>query len=379
MPSTTHQRGFSLIELMVGMLVSMICMLAMMAAFAVYEGKKRTTTSGNDAQQNGSYALYTLERQLRTAGSSIVQGLNHGLWGCPVTAYTDSKKVLPASSLPAPFASSGWPLTTRLVPVLIAAGGKTGPDVIGVVSGNSALQVFSVAVSSTPSSNGVVVSNALGFFTGDYVAGTLSDGSCAMAHIVGNGGTATQVPDTTLVLDTSNSPATGLQTATNLFDLGPSPTFTLYGVDPASGSLVSWDLLQRKVENQPAAVTPIADGIVMMKALYGIQTTGSSNLTWVPPTGNWAINKLTAGTAAAAVAMSQIKAIRVAVVAQSRLPERAADQPASGGDGNHDLQLTLFRELPGNVQYSMTRDPQFRYQVYETTVPVRNAMVSQFY
>ena len=372
MPTMTRQRGFSLIELMVGMLVSMICMLAMMAAFAVYEGKKRTTTSGNDAQQNGSYALYTLERQLRTAGSGIVQGLNHGLWGCPVTAYTGGKKVLPAASLPAPFASSGWPLTTRLVPVLIASGGKNGSDVIGVISGDSALQVFSVAVSSTPSTHGVVVSNALGFFTGDYLIGTLSNGTCAMAHIASNGGTATQVPSTTLVLDTPNSPSSGLQTATNVFNIGPSPSFTLYGVDPSSGSLVSWDLLQRSVDNQPAAITPVADGIVMVKALYGIQASGSSNLTWKQPAGDWDISKLTAGTNAAAVAMSQIKAIRVAIVAQSRLPEREADYKG-------EPKLTLFKDLPTDVQSSVPLDTQFRYQVYETTIPVRNAMVSQFY
>jgi len=372
MPTMTRQGGFSLIELMVGMLVSMICMLAMMAAFAVYEGKKRTTTSGNNAQQNGSYALYTLERQLRSAGSGIVQGLNHGLWGCPVTAYTGGKKVLPAASLPAPFTSSGWPLTTRLVPVLIASGGKNGSDVIGVVSGDSALQVFSVAVSSTPSTHGVVVSNALGFFTGDYLMGTLSNGTCAMTHIASDGGTATQVPSTTLVLDTPNSPTTGLQTATNVFNIGPSPSFTLYGVDPSSGSLVSWDLLQRSVDNQPAAITPIADGIVMVKALYGIQTSSSSNLTWQQPAGDWDISKLTAGTNAAAVAMSQIKAIRVAIVAQSRLPEREADYKG-------EPKLTLFKDLPADVRYSVPLDTQFRYQVYETTIPVRNAMVSQFY
>ncbi|GGA38320.1 PilW family protein [Dyella nitratireducens] len=366
-------RGFSLIELLVGMVVSMICMLAIMAAFAVYEGKKRSTTTGNDAQQNGSYALYALERQLRTAGSSIVQGYNHGLWGCPVTAYTNGTQTLPAASLPSPFTSSSWPLTTRLVPVLIAYGGSTGPDVIGVVGGNSALQVFNINVSSTPSASSVVVGNALGILTGDYLVGTLSNGTCAMAHITASSsGTATQVSSTTLALDTTNSPTTGLQTATNVFDVGPSPALTLYGIDASTNSLVSWDLLQRKVNNQTATVTPIADGIVMMKALYGIQTSSSSSLTWVQPTGSWAIGTLTAGTSAAATAMGQIKAIRVAIVAQSRLPERSTDYT-----GN--TSLTLFKDLDSSVRYTITTSTQFRYQVYETTIPVRNAMVSQFY
>jgi len=375
MPSMARQRGFSLIELMVGIVVSMICMLAIMAAFAVYEGKKRTTTSGNDAQQNGSYALYMLERQLRTAGSSIVQGYNYSLWGCPVTAYTNSTQTLPATSLPAPFTSSSWPLTTRLVPVLIAANSDTTqPDVIGVVGGNSAQQVFKIAVSSATASDSVTVKNALGILGGDYLIGTLSDGTCALGHIsASSSGTATQVASTSIPLDTTNSPTTGLKTATYLFDAGPSPAFTLFGIDPTSNSLVSWDLLQRKVSGQAATVMPLAEGIVMMKALYGFQTSSSSALTWVKPTGSWSIATLTAGTAAAAANIGEIKAIRVAIVAQSRLPERASDYTTG------QTSLTLFKDLDSTLQYSVSTNKQFRYQVYDTTIPVRNALVTTHY
>jgi type IV pilus assembly protein PilW len=377
MISTTpaRQRGFSLIELMVGMLVSLLCMLAIMAAFAVYEGKKRTTTSGNDAQQNGSYALYALERQLRTAGSSIVQGLNYGLWGCPVTAYTTTTtgkiQTLPAqSALPSPFTSSSWPLTTRLVPVLIASGGSN-PDVIGVVGGNSALQVFKIAIAGTPSTSSVSVGNSLGIMTGDYLLATLSDGTCALAHLTSSS-TATQVSSTTLALDAANSPATGLQKATYLFDAGSAPTFTLFGVDASTNSLVSYDLLQRPVNGQAAAVTPIADGIVQMKALYGVQTGTSSTLTWVQPTGTYSIDTLTASSSAAATAMGQIKAIRIVIVAQSRLPERSADYSNSGS-------LTLFSDLDPTLRYTVNTSTQYRYQVYDTTIPVRNALVSTHY
>lgn len=376
-----RQRGFSLIELMVGMLVSLLCLLAIMAAFAVYEGKKRTTTSGNDAQQNGSYALYALERQLRTAGASIVQGYNYGLWGCPVTAYTTTKsgkiQTLPAqSALPSPFTSSGWPLTTRLVPVLIASGGSSNPDVIGVVGGNSALQVFKIAVSSTPSNTSAVVGNSLGIMTGDYMLGTLSDGTCALAHLTSTS-TATQVTDTTLTLDANNSPATGLKTSTYLFDAGSAPTFTLFGIDSSTNSLVSYDLLQRSVNGQAATVTPIADGIVQMKALYGVHTNSSDSSpdqidSWVQPTGNWSIGTLTASSSAAATAMGQIKAIRIAIVAQSRLQERSTDYTGNS-------TITLFQDLDSSLQYSVKTNTQFRYKVYDTTIPVRNALVVTHY
>lgn len=79
-PSRMHSRllsatrGFSLIELMVGIVISIICTLGMMAAFSAYESQKRTTTNGSDAQQNGSFSTFMLEREIRTAGSALVQG-----------------------------------------------------------------------------------------------------------------------------------------------------------------------------------------------------------------------------------------------------------------------------------------------------------------
>jgi type IV pilus assembly protein PilW len=375
-PAPAGQRGFSLIELMVGLLVSMICLLAIMAAFAVYEGKKRTTTGTNDAQQNGSYALYALERQVRTAGSSIVQGKNYGVWGCPVTAYTTTGgsqlQTLPAqSALPAPFTSSGWPLTTRLVPVLAASGGNN-PDVLGVVGGNSALQVFKIAVANATGSSSVTVSNNLGIMTGDYLLGTLSDSTCALAQLTSSS-TATQVTDTTLTLNSANSPSTGLKTASYLFDMGSRPNFTLFGINPSTNSLVSYDLLQRPVNGQAATVTPIADGIVQMKVLYGVQTSSGGSTQWVQPTGSWSIATLTASTAAAAQAMGQITAIRIAIVAQSRLPERASDYKPSTSS------LILFPDLDKTLQYTFNTGSQYRYKVYDTTIPVRNALVITHY
>jgi type IV pilus assembly protein PilW len=368
----TRIRGFSLIELMVGIVVSLICTLAIMAAFSLYEGQKRVTTSGNDAQQNGSYSLYELERQVRTAGSGIVQGNNYSVWGCPITAFTSSKQALPAASYPAPF--TNWPLTPLVMPVLIQAGGtSTTPDTIAVMSGNPAYQVFKVAVTSTPAVNSVVVGNAYGVQPNDYLLGVLPGGTCALSQ-------AATVTDTTgiITLVTANSPATGLVSAVDLFDLGAQPNLTLFGVDTTSNTLVSYDMLKRPIDANAPTTVPISEGIVMMKALYGVHTgAGGSGEPayqvdeWVQPTGAWSIASLTANTAAAATAVSNIKAIRISVVAQSRLPERATDyfgQPS----------VTLFPDQPANA-YVIPLLTQYRYQVYDTTIPVRNSIISQYF
>jgi len=361
------QLGFTLIELMVGILVSMICVIAIMSAFAVYEGHKRTTTSGNDAMQNGSFSLYELERQIRSAGSGIINGSNYNLWGCPIQAVTGTTSVLPmGSALKAPFAN--WPTTVLTVPILIQSGG-TGPDTIGVISGNAAYQAFNIAITSASSATDVTVGNNFGIQPNDYLLGPLTNGKCALAQVASIAGT------TSVTLSTNNSATTGLQTAQYAFDMGSSPIFTLFGVDTSSNTLVSYDLLQRTA-NGGNANTPIADGIVQIKALYGIHDGSTANQAanyidkWVQPTGSWDIATLTASTSAAATAATKIKAIRIAVVAQSRLPERSSDYTTG------KTTLTLFTDLPAAQRYTIATNSQYRYRVYDTTVPLLNAMIN---
>jgi type IV pilus assembly protein PilW len=66
-------RGMSLIELMVALLIASIVTLAIFAVMSTFEGRKRTTTSVNDANQAGNYAMHLLDKLVRSAGSGYVQ------------------------------------------------------------------------------------------------------------------------------------------------------------------------------------------------------------------------------------------------------------------------------------------------------------------
>jgi len=66
-----YAAGFSLIDVMVGMVISLLGTVIIFQVFAVSEGIKRTTTNGGDAQQNGSIVLFTMERQLKMAGYGL--------------------------------------------------------------------------------------------------------------------------------------------------------------------------------------------------------------------------------------------------------------------------------------------------------------------
>lgn len=386
------QQGFSLIELMVGMLVSIICVLGMMAAFAAFEGPKRTTTSGDDAQQNGSYSLFELERQIRTAGSGLTQGNKYGLWGCFITGYAGGAKVIPASdALPAPFTT--WPNSTPAtpvnmvaMPVLVASGGtdasgNDASDTIAVVAGNPAGTVFKSAVQSASTGSLLVLDNALGIANGDYMIGATTGGDCIMGKT-----SVVTLNSNQATLSANDTPPTGLVGAQYVFDMGQQPVFSLYGVnvDATTGNstLVTYDLLRRSGN----ATQPIADGIVTIKALYGVDdgaTTASlpgSGVAnddiideWVKPTGTWSIQSIMATQATAAQAFRQIKAIRLVVVARSQLPERQSDY-GSGAD-----VLTVFQDLPANQRYKITTQPAYRYKVYDTTIPIRNALITKLF
>ena len=89
----THRtRGVSLVELLVGLVIGMIGVVIMMQIFSVSEGYKRTTTGGDDAQNNGAIGLYGLQRDLRQAGQGtnsfnglVPPGAAASLIGCNVT------------------------------------------------------------------------------------------------------------------------------------------------------------------------------------------------------------------------------------------------------------------------------------------------------
>ena len=73
--------GFTLVEIMVGMVIGMLGLIIMMQVFSLSEGQKRTTTGGGDAQSNGAIALFGLQRDLRQAGFGVS---DPNLLGCSV-------------------------------------------------------------------------------------------------------------------------------------------------------------------------------------------------------------------------------------------------------------------------------------------------------
>lgn len=332
MPGIHVQRGLSLIELMVAMVIGLLTTLVVMQVFSAFEGDKRTTTSAADAQTNGTIALYQIKRQIAIAG-----------YGLPTLGGGD-----PGTNLPYSCTENGLNFGgVGLFPVVLVDGAGGASDTVLVRSGTSVtggVPLKALGGAGTPI---IGVNNSTGCRVGDWVL--LSNSTTGLQCATGPSVTA--VSDTQITLS-ANSPA-WLGTANSKIACVRGWTELTYAVDSGRGALVS----------SLAANAPIlVDGIVSIQAQYGVAAGKNSNLVvqWVEPTGAYA-------DPVSLASRQLIRAIRIAVVARSGLRERddVTSNALTWAGGAIDLA-----DLPGV-------DPQkFRYRVFETVIPLRNIIWS---
>ena len=140
-------RGFTLVELMVGVLIGLIGTIVIFQVFAVSESQKRTTAGSSDAQQNGVFSLFQIERDVRMAG----YGINHmPLLGCKINGW---------------YEPGGTGFEFKLVPVEIINGAAGAPDVIRLAYGDTDLFMAPAKLTQTMPSPAAVykVDNRFGF------------------------------------------------------------------------------------------------------------------------------------------------------------------------------------------------------------------------
>jgi type IV pilus assembly protein PilW len=374
--TTRRQVGFSLVEVMVGMVIALLGTIVIFQVFAVSEGQKRTTTGGSDAQQNGAYAMYMLERQIRMAGSGMMRA--YSIWGCALRIGGAAVTVPATAPLPAPPIPTP-PSPLVVAPVIITNGGLGNSDSVTIMYGSAAgLQTaISLSGSLAASATSLAVSDkesAVGIRNNDFILaveqGTTA-APCGMAQVNADPAAAGPV---------SLGGGIGATfTSAQLVDLGQTPVMVQYGVQ--NGQLVAFDLRQPAGANNP---TVIADSVVNIQAQYGVATANSSSQIidqWVEPTGTWAAAALTP------VTIPQIKAVRLAIVVRSGLREK----PVSGSCTVTPTAPTPLPAVaaaagviakpvgPSILPFTADGVPQdgcYRYKTFETVIPIPNVIWS---
>lgn len=423
----SRNRGFGLIEIMVGLVVGLVTMIVIMQVASVFEGQKRAVTSGGDAQTNGALALYAMEREIRGAGNGMTESVPYEytvLAGC-TTRVADTADYLVPSANP-PFTSTvvpgGQTRDIRFAPVIVSDGGGGASDALTIVYGTSAITapyLLTRGAPFTPGDATISLDNTSDIRTGDMVA--LVDRDLIASPRPPNGNNYI-VPTICSLMQATAIPAAGTLNMTGgrynranglpaysdndgqLFNLGRVNIVT-YRI--AGNDLVA-DITQFGVipDGTPAGLpitnrtnfSPLASNIVNMQAQYGVDTGNPMGTTqtncrttspgallttneadgvvdgWVDATGTWANNGTTSPTL---FDLRRIRAVRIGLVARSGVQE-----PPNRATGLCDTTTTapvISWSTGPNMTPNLAGDPNwqcYRYKVFQATIPVRNALWS---
>ena len=337
--------GFSLVEIMVGMVIGMFGLLIMMQVFSLAEEQKRTTTSGGDAQSTGAIALYGLQRDIRQAGYATADAK---MIGCNVTLRTGVTL------------NSMAPLTINHASI---PAGDSNTDTLLVVYGNTNGTTQGDGIVSQSTTQAYTVQTASSFVANDRVIATPQ----------------TRASPCNLILDTvANvtgqvvSVSTGVAAMTNgtLFNLGQSPKIYAYAV--RSGNLTQCDYMVNNCSlsaevSDATKWVQIGGSIVSLRAEYGRDTASG--------TMDGYVDVFDQTTPTTACTFARVSAARIALVARSAQLEKTAVTTVAPTWEGTAVQTTTSPTNPTSYPIVLSGNStwqNYRYKVFQTVVPLRN-------
>jgi type IV pilus assembly protein PilW len=411
------QAGFTLVELLVGLVIGLIATLVIMQTFAAFEGTKRSTTGIADAQTSGSIGLYMIQRELQFAGYGIpaISGTMPSMTVTPdartytdytgmtqaqidvlaAAAKTDYEAQIAADQVtvqagevysalkcfPAPLMNvdaDNDPLTPDvpvdiITPVKITDGGA-GSDTITIHYSNTGRGAIATKVTSLGGTDYVGVKNNMGCRENDLVLVTknsnVGNTVCVATRVTSKNSTDTstiekrnQLSQTTggaispiAIYVTSNA---GIATGDRLSCLGQH-IVTTFDVSASRE-------LRKNTQ-------PILSEIVSLQAQYGISLTANSEVvdSWVDAAGaTWASPTV--------ANRNRIKAVRIAVIARNNLLEKNVVSQTCNAGAAGLAEVCIWKDTPDEASVVLTANAnwnRYRYRVYEVVVPLRNVLAA---
>ena len=370
-----QQRGFSLIEILVGIVIGMVGLLVIFKTVAIWDNHTRSTVSGGDSQVAGTLAMFNLERDIKSAGLGF-GAAPATVMGCTVTGVdTRTSRVL------------SFPLR----PVSIGVGAGGSPDTLTVLTGNSSFFVDGALVRGS-TANTKQFKDATGFRAGDVaVLAPGAGGSCELIEITANS-SATRVavehqggdyvPDPVYLAATATArynTATGTTgiyvPGGTMFNMGAAPQRNIWSV--GGGRMLG---RTDDLEKDPT-FTEVSDGVINMKAQYGVDSNNDNVIAdteWVTPTAGYTPpdwTKVRAVRVALLVRSSQFEKPVLASSSAIAMPVTPSSKNPAWAGGNFVMTnvnstssadtFTDTDVVPENWRF-------YRYRVYEKVIPLRN-------
>lgn len=355
--SSMHMRasrsaGFSMVEILVGVTIALIGMVAMFQVMENAESRKRTTASGSDAQISGSIAMHGLERDLRLAGNGFGSAAS---LGCTVNAFDTVR---------------GAAFTFPMTPVQITDGAGGTPDQLTVLYGNSPTSAISYNFVTSGTTLTTIkmdsTSTRGGLMRGDLVFIT-NGASCGMVEITDN----TNVDQLTIdhasgnYTNQQNIPAVARFNAAGGYLTTPGQVFNLGPRDVPRRNV--WQIINNKTlvvadDLHSTAASEIGDSIINLQAEYGLDTT---------PTRDYLVDTW---QSAAPANWTRVIAIRVALLARSGQYERERVTNAAPAWAGGAFVMTNLDGSADSAPDNPNDWRHYRYRVYQTTIPLRNVI-----
>ena len=348
---SSAQRGFSLIEVLVGMLIAMVGVIIMMEVLLTSEQRTRTTGTGNDALSSGAVMLHMMKKDLVQAG----YGINSlALLGCNVT--------LPGHNAVIPLA----PVVIN--PAVIPAG-DANTDRLLVFYGTDPGQPEGNAVF-TASGATYTMQSPWSFAVGDHVVaiGSNCSGGASLARV-----TAVSALDITVTVAQAGAEV--------VYNMGRNPREVAYAV--RNGSLTSCDFMAADCRNLGAHWVSVAGDVVSLRAQYGRDTAPAGSM-------DGFVDQWTSANPTSSCEWARSPAVRLALVTRSTEFETRIDATTgqrvrdvvtaaapvwTGGVVSADNPVARPIVLNQNPNGSANADWQaYRYRMLETVAPTRNVV-----
>jgi type IV pilus assembly protein PilW len=397
------ERGFSLPELMVGILIGLMAMYATYAVFQHTESNQRKVASVNDAQMSGLYASYQLSQDVANSGSVIIpdrydplssDGATPLLLACPVTSDQfpisagasgwNDWSFHPIPALIKPVAATDFP--NGKLPVATDANGNRQYDVLNLYYAEPSSTDMPLSGNYDNSTTFSNVPEAYGVHVGDVVLGVNegSTPSCVprlVSQVDAIADTVTGIATDTLTLSSAfgNAP-------TRFIDLGKVVRRTFYVNPQGTLEMATWDIAGEILNGAAAAprIDQLASNVALFRVQYGIDTNndGAVDL-WVSPTADDWTDAIPSHPAKndAVWKADTIKALRVAIVLRSDEPDRSLANAA-----NYSTPVPVFS---GCENFSHSGDCNFnislpasngtfgyRFRTYQSLLPMLNTVWS---
>jgi type IV pilus assembly protein PilW len=389
-----HQQGLSLVELMVAVAVGMIAILVVMQATLSFEGQKRATVGTAGAMDEGAIGLFTLRREIQSAGYGMA---DPDLLACLIQAH-EARFDNPATAADFQFS---------IFPVLITQGVGGAPDSITInYSSSPMLATAATLIRNFPGDEDstLKLNNRYGFNAGDVIilanpsvlatsppapAGTRQCSMYQVTRLPLAAGETDEI-EHKLTQYTNAAGASvpsrfnkggGLGIAypantTKVFNLGANPVSSQFFIN--NNQLVFQDQLS-------GAPTPtvLLDNVISFQAQYGFDArAGAQPNLAVPPQnfangiGGFSDNIEDAdgsGTAGNSDDWLRLGAVRIAIVVRNKYPEKP--DPATGVCNTTTVPPAwTWGSIPAARMDELGDWRCYRYRIFETVIPLRNMM-----